>query len=444
MRPGEENLDGPPIHGNTRLEVIWTAIPAIIIVGLVHLRLRRPARHREGAGGRQRARRRRHRPAVHLDASSTTRAARSSRPPQLYLPDRRVGEVRRQVQGRHPRLLGPGVPHEDRRGARASRRTTASRRPSLGDRYHGRLRRALRPRPRLHAPDRARRSRPAEFDAWVAEDDARPARRRRRRRRRRRGGRRQAALHQRQRRHGATACGACHTLADAGTTGSVGPDLDKVLKGKDAAFIKESIVDPDTEIAPGFQAGIMPPNYGETLSARSSWTRSSSTSSDGDEQVRTAADARRAARTRLVPRRWRSRSCGVAFSYAVTIGAARALRLRPAARRRGGPHDRAARGAAVLPRRPRLLRLLVLLGRRAARRAPRTTPATARTCWKDYFRVNTDHKVIGIQYVVTSFFFLFVGGLMAMLMRAELAAAGPPVRRRQHLQRPLLASTRRC
>lgn len=35
QRPGEEFKDGPPIHGNTRLEVIWTAIPAIIIVGLV-------------------------------------------------------------------------------------------------------------------------------------------------------------------------------------------------------------------------------------------------------------------------------------------------------------------------------------------------------------------------------------------------------------------------
>src|SRR6201991_1160399 len=44
--------------------------------------------------------------------------------------------------------------------------------------------------------------------------------------------------------------------------------------------------------------------------------------------------------------------------------------------------------------------------------------------WKDYFRVNTDHKVIGIQYTVTSFFFLLVGGLMAMLMRAELAEPG--------------------
>src|SRR4051812_14132444 len=34
MRPGEELLDGPPIHGNTRLEVVWTAIPAILLVGL--------------------------------------------------------------------------------------------------------------------------------------------------------------------------------------------------------------------------------------------------------------------------------------------------------------------------------------------------------------------------------------------------------------------------
>jgi cytochrome c oxidase subunit 1 len=44
--------------------------------------------------------------------------------------------------------------------------------------------------------------------------------------------------------------------------------------------------------------------------------------------------------------------------------------------------------------------------------------------WRDYFRVNTDHKVIGIQYVVNSFFFFFIGGLLAMLMRAQLASPG--------------------
>src|SRR5207342_256561 len=44
--------------------------------------------------------------------------------------------------------------------------------------------------------------------------------------------------------------------------------------------------------------------------------------------------------------------------------------------------------------------------------------------WRDYFRVNTDHKVIGIQYVVTTIIFFCIGGLLAMLFRAELAQPG--------------------
>ena len=44
--------------------------------------------------------------------------------------------------------------------------------------------------------------------------------------------------------------------------------------------------------------------------------------------------------------------------------------------------------------------------------------------WRDYFRVNTDHKVIGVQYVVTTIFFFLAGGLLAMLVRAELARPG--------------------
>src|SRR5687767_10215420 len=47
--------------------------------------------------------------------------------------------------------------------------------------------------------------------------------------------------------------------------------------------------------------------------------------------------------------------------------------------------------------------------------------------WKDYFRVNTDHKVIGVQYVVTSFVFFIVGGLLAMIFRAELARSGSEI-----------------
>jgi cytochrome c oxidase subunit I len=46
------------------------------------------------------------------------------------------------------------------------------------------------------------------------------------------------------------------------------------------------------------------------------------------------------------------------------------------------------------------------------------------TSWKDYFRINTDHKVIGVQYTCTTFFFFAVGGLLAMFFRAELAQPG--------------------
>ena len=62
-------------------------------------------------------------------------------------------------------------------------------------------------------------------------------------------------------------CAACHTLKAAGATGTVGPDLDKVLKGQTPDFIKTSIVDPNAQIAPGFQPDIMPKNFGTTLSA---------------------------------------------------------------------------------------------------------------------------------------------------------------------------------
>jgi cytochrome c oxidase subunit II len=61
-------------------------------------------------------------------------------------------------------------------------------------------------------------------------------------------------------------CGTCHALADAGTTAEVGPNLDNVLNGKSAQFIRESIVDPNKEIAPGFQPNVMPATFGESLS----------------------------------------------------------------------------------------------------------------------------------------------------------------------------------
>ncbi|MBM3946479.1 MAG: cytochrome C oxidase subunit I, partial [SAR202 cluster bacterium] len=44
--------------------------------------------------------------------------------------------------------------------------------------------------------------------------------------------------------------------------------------------------------------------------------------------------------------------------------------------------------------------------------------------WQRYFRFNTDHKVIGVQYLVTFVVLLLLAGGMAMLMRTELMSPG--------------------
>jgi mono/diheme cytochrome c family protein len=66
----------------------------------------------------------------------------------------------------------------------------------------------------------------------------------------------------------ANGCGGCHTFKPAGSNGKIGPDLDKVLQGKDADFIQESIVDPNAEIAQGYQPNVMPQTYGQQLTSK--------------------------------------------------------------------------------------------------------------------------------------------------------------------------------
>ena len=50
---------------------------------------------------------------------------------------------------------------------------------------------------------------------------------------------------------------------------------------------------------------------------------------------------------------------------------------------------------------------------------------SSRVTWKNgrvaSWLVTVDHKRIGIMYVVTAIVFLFAGGIMALLMRAQLA-----------------------
>jgi cytochrome c oxidase subunit II len=60
-------------------------------------------------------------------------------------------------------------------------------------------------------------------------------------------------------------CGSCHTLTAAGSTGTIGPDLDKLPQYAQEAgqpleqFVRTSIVDPNAYVQKGFHPNIMPP-----------------------------------------------------------------------------------------------------------------------------------------------------------------------------------------
>jgi cytochrome c2 len=65
----------------------------------------------------------------------------------------------------------------------------------------------------------------------------------------------------------ANGCNACHTFAAAGSTGTIGPDLDKLKTYAAAAnmpldqFIRESIVKPNAYIEKGYAKGVMPESF---------------------------------------------------------------------------------------------------------------------------------------------------------------------------------------
>jgi cytochrome c551/c552 len=68
-------------------------------------------------------------------------------------------------------------------------------------------------------------------------------------------------------------CATCHTFQPAGATGTLGPNLDTAPTSDAtadtnlalAAFVKESIVNPDAYIAKGFNKGLMPKTFGSSI-----------------------------------------------------------------------------------------------------------------------------------------------------------------------------------
>src|ERR671933_587546 len=251
MRPGEEDLDGPPIHGNTSLEVIWTAIPATLIVGLVvyaYVVLRDIEKSPALAAGQKER-------VVNVFGEQFAwtfeynEGGKKFRTTQLYLP---AGQsVKFQIRSKDVihdfwvpdfRMKIDAVP-----GITTSYRVTPK---SSAIGAHQIVCAELCGLGHAFMRQTAHVMTKADFAAWVRKNSAQQGG----------GGGGQAGgaapdaktlFTNGKDSSGATPCGACHTLSEAGTTGTTGPNLDQVLKGKDEAFIKESIEKPDAEIAPG-------------------------------------------------------------------------------------------------------------------------------------------------------------------------------------------------
>lgn len=267
QRPGEEKLDGPNVHGSTRLEIIWTSVPAIIIFVLVgysatvlHDIEKAPADKaselKVDVYGEQFA----------WTFKYTGTDGKPVNTTRLYLPMNR--SVKFNVHSKDVihdfwipamRMKIDAVP-----GITTSYRITPIREgtyPVVCAELCGLGHAVMRQSAYVYPA--------AKFNTWLKSQAAPAAA----------AGGTTAA--------GATtaaapavdakaiftkgngnsiACGSCHQLAAAGTpAGGIGPDLDKVLVGQTADEIKQSIVDPAAKNTPGYPSGVMPPNFKETL-----------------------------------------------------------------------------------------------------------------------------------------------------------------------------------
>jgi cytochrome c oxidase subunit 2 len=267
MRPGEEELDGPPIHGNTKLEVIWTSVPAALLIALcayayivLHDVEKAPANAAQELNVK-----------VIGQQFTWTFQYRGTNGkdfivPQLYVPEGR--SVRFNITTKdvlHDFWVPawrmkidavPGIVTHYRitpvkTGHRVTYPVVCAELCGLG---HAFMRQTAHVLPA------------AQFDAWLARmsqanaaggaaapGGTAPA-----------GGSNPNAAAGKQV-FAANGCAACHTLADAGATGSIGPDLDKFLATRDAAFIKQSIVDPGAYVEKGFPNGVMPKNFAQQI-----------------------------------------------------------------------------------------------------------------------------------------------------------------------------------
>jgi cytochrome c oxidase subunit II len=294
MKPGEEEKDGPPIHGNTRLEVVWTAVPAVLIVSLctyAYTVLRSDESNKKGA----------------MTVNVTTRqfAFEFSYPEpggktvvssQLYLPKGQPVVFKLRSLDVIHSFFVPNF--SEKLDAVPGITTTVRVTPSVLGTYPVECTELCGPGHSLMRST-AYVITPSAFQTWLASQPANaappigappplaaqpgvPGA----------GGATSSptpttspgsasntgAAAGKAVFTGSAGCGSCHTLAAAGTTGTVGPNLDVRLKADCASAaskrirgatlqqcINTAITKPYAYLPSGYAAGIMPPNFAQTL-----------------------------------------------------------------------------------------------------------------------------------------------------------------------------------
>jgi cytochrome c oxidase subunit II len=248
-KPGDMG-DGPPIHGNTRLEIIWVTIPFIMVTALAiygwitldDLEAKQKNEMVVNVTGQQ-------------FTWTFEYPSEKLNSPELVLPVNRPIEFKIQTKDvihsfwvPQFRLKSDAVP-----GLTTRIRLT----PDKPGRFevvcaelcgigHSTMRQFVRVLPA------------SEFDSWVSKQ--------------RKaagggggGGGEQAAAPNAEALFTSAGCSGCHTLKPAGATAKVGPDLGK-LGDVDAKFIRTSIVDPNADVTKGYKPDVMPQNFGTQLS----------------------------------------------------------------------------------------------------------------------------------------------------------------------------------
>jgi cytochrome c oxidase subunit II len=257
MRPGEEMLDGPPIHGNTRLEVIWTAIPAILLVSLCSYAYLVLTNVEEAKADTMN---------VRVVGEQFTWTFYYKGPDgkdvvsnQLYLPkDRPVLFTVQSKDVLHDFWVPAFRMKIDAvRGINTHIRVTPNR---IGDyavvcaELCGLGHSAMRQTAHVITPDQfnqwltQRAQATSSAQASTVESGDAPAKA---------DGRTLFTSEQ-------ANCAACHTLKEAGANATIGPNLDKVLRGQTKAQIRQSIVNPNARITDGYSPA-MPTSYAQTL-----------------------------------------------------------------------------------------------------------------------------------------------------------------------------------